>query len=271
MSDGDTSMPDENKDARSPRHPYVERAAVLARRGSAEDIIELVGLTDNAASEGVRDEVVQEIEKTLSTEGRAVLRDLVHVGDQTLIDASLVALANGCDDCGVGEIAAAYDAECDPEAQERLADVLRYVRSPASGTNLLALSSDLAKRDAGDNALSCAAMEAMGNVGTTQVVASLLERLEQASTASVPAYDAMLGALSRVDNPESRLMLVDMVKAGLAGELRSDLYWAAVRALRFHHESSTRELLERVARSGDDVLASAASNSLRVMSRMARQ
>ena len=268
----DLTAPERRDELGEPRHPCVERAAELARRGNAEDVVELVELSDRAASEGMRDDVLLEIEGASNPAGRAVLLDVMNIGDQGLVDASQAALAKQGDDLWAGEIAAAYESESNAEAQARVADVLRYVRSPSAGSNLLALAANLDEGEGGADALWCAAVEAMGNVGSAQVVTPLVQRLGQtASAVSLPAYDAMLGALSRVDNPESRPLLVAMVEAGLAGELTADLYWAAVRALRFHPDEKTRTLLEKVAQTDDATTRATAQSSLRVMSRLARR
>ncbi len=267
----DPAKPAAAVDAGAARLPDVGRAAEMALRGGPEDVVQLVELSDRAESDGVREGVLLEMSGISNAAGRAVLLDVLNIGDQGLAGASQAALANCIDDQWAGAIAAAYDAEPDAEAQARVADVLRYVRSPSAGSNLLALSENLDEGEGGADALWCAAAEAMGNVGTTQVVASLVQRLEEAdAAASGPGYQAMLGALSRVDNPESRPLLVEMVEAGLAGKLRGDLYWGAVRALRFHQEDATRALLERVAQSPDESLRAAALNSLQVMARLER-
>jgi HEAT repeat protein len=186
-----------------------------------------------------------------------LLDTMIQASDSTVVRAAGTALSAMADAPVIDEVMVRYDSASTEAEVDRLAQLVRNIRSPKATESLLSLAGSVSSASA--DSLQEAAIEALAKVGDAQSISYLLQRLE----ASPPGQDTQLfNTITRIDSPEAETSLL-YAAAGNKEVSAEHGQTAAIYALKNYPDEKTVALLERIiAQEQNEKVLTAATRTL---------
>lgn len=233
-------------------------ATALARIGtplSAATLLDQLAQTNNGT---YKEELGKRIAGINNHDSWTTLLDtMMQATDSSVVRAAGTSLSRMADAAILDEVIARYDSATTEMEQERLAQIVRSIRSPKATGTLLSLAGDPAV--APQDGLQDAAIDALAKVGDAQSISYLLRRLE----ACPPGQDTQVfNTITRIDSPEAQASLL-YAAAGNKEVSAEHGQTAAIYALGNYPNEQTVALLERIiAQEQNEKVLTAATRTL---------
>jgi HEAT repeat protein len=186
-----------------------------------------------------------------------LLDTMMQTTDTTVARAAGAALAGMADAPIVDEVTARYDSATTEAETERLAQLVRTIKSPKATESLLSLAGPVSAGPQ-DN-LQAAAVAALANIGNGPSVSYLLQRLE----CCPPGESAQIfNTITQISTPDAQTPLL-YAAAGNKEVSAESGQTAAIYALRNYPNEQTVALLQRiVAQEQNEKVVTAATRTL---------
>ena len=233
-------------------------AAALARIGTPAAAGTLLDRLSQTQDGVYKEDLSKRVSSISNHDSWPLLLDTVmQASDSTVVRAAGAALSRMADAPVLDELMARYDSASTEAEVDRLAELVRNIRSSKATESLLSLAGSVSSAPA-DN-LQEAAIEALAKIGDAQCISYLLQRLE----ASPPGQDTQLfNTITRIDSPEAQTSLL-YAAAGNKEVSAEHGQTAAIYALKNYPSESTVALLERIiAQEQNERVVTAATRTL---------
>jgi HEAT repeat protein len=233
-------------------------AAALARIGTPLAAGTLLDRLAQTTDGSYKEELCKRVASIGNHDSWTFLLDtMIQATDSTVVRAAGTSLSAMADAPILDEVTARYDSATTEAEVDRLAQVVRNIRSPKATATLLSLAGDPSVPP--QDGLQEAAIEALAKVGDAQSVSYLLRRLE----ACAPGQDTQVfNTITRIDSPEAQTSLL-YAAAGNKEVSAEHGQTAAILALKNYPNEQTVALLERIiAQEHNDKVLTAATRTL---------
>jgi HEAT repeat protein len=233
-------------------------ATALARIGTPAAAGALLDRLSQTKDSDYKEELSKRVSSISNHDSWPLLLDTVtQASDSTVARAAGTALSTMADAPVIDEVMARYDSASTEAEVDRLAQLVRNIRSPRATESLLSLAGSVSSAPA--DSLQEAAIEALAKVGDAQSISYLLQRLE----ASPPGQDTQLfNTITRIDSPEAETSLL-YAAAGNKEVSAEHGQTAAIYALKNYPDEKTVALLERIiAQEQNEKVLTAATRTL---------
>ena len=233
-------------------------AAALARIGTPAAGGALLDRLSQTEDGVYKEELSKRVSSINNHDSWPLLLDTVmQASDSTVVRAAGAALSTMADAPVLDELIARYDSASTEAEVDRLAELVRNIRSSKATESLLSLAGSVSSAPA--DRLQEAAIEALAKIGDAQCISHLLQRLE----ACPPGEDTQLfNTITRIDSPEAQTSLL-YAAAGNKEVSAEHGQTAAIYALKNYPSESTVALLERIiAQEQNERVVTAATRTL---------
>jgi hypothetical protein len=233
-------------------------ATALARIGTPSAASGLLDRLSQTPEGTYKEELSKRISSVSNHESWPLLLDtMMQASDTTVVRAAGTALSGMADAPVLDEVIARYDAAATEAEAERLAQLVRNVRSPKATESLLSLAGNASAPP--QDGLQEAAITALATIGNAPSVSYLLQRLE----ASPPGESASIfNMITQIHSPEAETPLL-YAAAGNKEVSAEHGQTAAIYALKNYPDEQTVALLQRlVAQEQNEKVLTAATRTL---------
>jgi len=216
-------------------------AAALARIGTPTAAGALLDQLAQVREGTYKEQLARRVASIENHESWPLLLDaMMQAGDAAVTRAAGESLSLMADTAIVDELVARYSMASTPQETERLAQLIRNVRSSQASEALLRLAGDVASPP--QDGLQQAALDALARIGDAPCVSHLLQRLE----ASPPGGGgSIFNAITQIDSPQAHAALL-YAAAGNKEVSAEQGRTAAIYALKNYPDGQTVALLERI-------------------------
>jgi hypothetical protein len=233
-------------------------ATTLARIGTLAATGALLDQLAQTGEGAYKEELSKRISIISNHDSWPLLLDIMmEAQDAAVVRAAGASLSGLADAPILDEVIARYATASTEGEIDRLAQLIRTIRSPAASASLLSLAGPASSppRDS----LQDAALEALARIGNAECVSHLFQRLE----ASPPGQDGPLfNTITRIEAPEAQAALL-YAAAGNKEVSAEHGQTAAIYALKNYPDEQTLALLERIlAQEQNEKVLSAAARTL---------
>jgi len=182
-----------------------------------------------------------------------LLDNVLNTSDSTVLRAAGDSLSRMADAPVVDELIARFDGATNEQDTERIAQVIRNLRSSRATDSLIALAGDVAS--APQDALARAAVEGLSKIGDPQAVSYLMRKLE----AAPPGESGYLvNTISQINDPQAYSSLL-YAAAGNKEVSAESGRTAAIYALQNFPDARTYALLEQIVATEENARVTAAA------------